>query len=85
MNINNYDKLTPAQKVIVDKWEEERLLRQELIDQLKDGKLTLEQLVAKMEELTPDHCEHGRHVIKHCIECENIERIIRPELFPEEE
>lgn len=81
----NYDKLNPEQKVIADKWEEERKVRQVLLDQLEDGTITFKQFVDKIEEISPSHCEHGRHIYKVCDACEEIERIIRPDLFTEEE
>lgn len=83
--MSNYDKLTPEQKVIADKWAEEKAGRQRIIDDLKDGKLTLEQAMPLLEGLSPEYCEHGRHIVKSCLECEEIDRILHPELFAEED
>lgn len=82
--------LTAEQQAIVARWEAEREARSKLIDKLavaeKNGDdAAFKSILDEIMDLTPSHCEHGRDVISTCMACDEIERIIHPELFKDEE
>jgi hypothetical protein len=86
--------LTEEQQAIVAKWEEERKERSKLFDELEskikgcdpDVSVSIyEEFLSKLEAITPSRCEHDRCIMSGCMACEEIERIIHPELFENEE
>jgi hypothetical protein len=85
--------LTEEQQIIVAKWEAERIERAKLMNELEakikgcnpdDSVSIYEEFLTKLEALSPSHCEHGRSIMGSCMGCEEIERIIHPELFEDE-
>ncbi len=78
--------LTPEQQAIVDRWEKEKQERQKCYDLLqiamdrKDARLWHD-IINKIEQITPSVCEHDRSIWSPCAACNEIERIIHPELF----
>lgn len=81
------NELTIEQQKIVDRWEAEREARGLLIDKLEADQSAevFQAVLQELYDLSPTHCEHGRAVINTCMACDEIERIIHPELFEEEE
>lgn len=78
-------KLTTDQLAIAEKWEVERLQRQLIMEQLEEGKISPKEALDKINDITPSHCEHERSIMSNCSACDEIERIIRPEAFLQEE
>jgi hypothetical protein len=78
-------KLTGQQLAIAEKWEIERLQRQSIMEQLEAGKISTKEALDKIDDITPSHCEHERSIMSNCSACDEIERIIRPEAFLQEE
>lgn len=83
-------RLTPEQNAIVAKWEVEREARGKIIDQIgiaekKGDWEAIRSLMDQIIEMTPDRCEHDRSIMGTCAGCDEIERILHPELFQDEE
>ena len=82
-------RLTPEQQAIVAKWETEKEARGKLIGRLEVAEKSgndedFKSILSEIMALTPSHCEHGRSIIGTCAGCDEIERIIHPELFQDE-
>lgn len=86
--------LTPEQLAIVARWDAEKAKRMELLEQAQEaskrGDIEREREllmdVCKVSFLAdPYYCEHERAVTSTCAGCEEIERILTPELFEENE
>lgn len=75
------NKLTAEQLIIAEGWEKEREERDKVISQFEKGEITTNELADALIRLAPSHCEHGRSIWSTCIECEEIEKIVRPEAF----
>jgi hypothetical protein len=88
-NLPGYANLTDEQKVTADRWDRERQVREKLYTELsaaekaKDNeafKKVLDRL-AHSEETNAWMCEHERHWSSTCMACEEVEKILRPELY----
>lgn len=85
MSRERFHLLTPEQRVIAEKWEQEREAREKLVEDIRAGKVSWKEVGEILRDTTPSMCEHDRSIWSHCISCEEIERIIRPEAFQNEE
>lgn len=81
---DNRSKLTPEQLQVVARWDYERKERQRLYLQLESGYHNPAVILKELQELTPDYCEHNRYVMGTCADCEEIERVLHPELLEDE-
>jgi hypothetical protein len=86
--------LTPEQRAIAERWEAERQRRHEMLMSYgealqrgdKEAATIILQEALEFTLLKDRHyCEHGRAVVSTCIACEEIDRILSPELFEEED
>lgn len=82
--------LTPDQLKIVERWNREAEERTKLIDSYGvDGTITKEEartLGRKLMAIGAEYCEHGRHKHSaHCHGCEDIERILCPGVYEDDE
>ena len=85
--------LTPEQLVVVKRWEAEKTARLKLLDQAweaaeqgdseRERELLMAVCKVSLSE-DPNRCEHGRSIVSTCMACEEIERILTPELFEDE-
>jgi len=78
-------KLTPEQLKIAQIWEAENIKRDKLMDQVEKGSLSLSDALDLMKDMTPEFCEHNRSIMGMCSACDEIERIINPDAFKEED
>lgn len=79
-------KLTPEQQKVYDRWMQERSERQKILNEFFDSPDQCYQgLMEKLRGIDKDFCEHGRSTMGTCWSCEEIERIMFPELFEDEE
>lgn len=87
--LTNISKLDKEDQLIAAKWERERDERGQLYHQLSDAHETGDQKKAQeiLDKLcdAPWECEHGRHIVKHCVACEHIEKTLFPDMFEEED
>lgn len=88
-DLPGYANLTVEQKVTADRWDREREHREKLYKELsaaekaKDNeafKKVLDRL-AHSEETNAWMCEHERHWSSTCMACDEVEKILRPELY----
>ncbi len=83
--------LTPDQLIVVERWDAEKAKRQELLNQAleEDDVVRKWELLRAVCEVSflknPGRCEHDRSIMGSCLACEEIERILTPELFEEED
>lgn len=83
--------LNPEQRKVAERWERERDERLRLLGEAKaaeargddETRLALWKKVCTIG--AEDSCEHGRSVYSTCMACEEIERILSPELFEDED
>lgn len=84
-------KLTPEQQKVADRWERERAIRLEAIDDMEmaEANNDVEALKKAMKKYAgscgPHMCEHERHWSSNCSECEEIDMILHPELYKDGE
>ena len=90
MNISSsiLAKLNHEQLIIVEKWEAEREERSRLIDLIAEAEKegneeVVDKLLHTIIDNTPDFCEHNRHIASPCCACNDIEKILYPELYDE--
>jgi hypothetical protein len=92
-DLPGYANLTAEQKITADRWDRERTARDILYSELdtamknKDNeafKLVTNKL-ANSEETNAWMCEHERHWSSNCMGCDEIEKILRPELYCQNE
>ena len=78
-------RLSLDQQVIAQAREDQRLERMKLIDSLDDTNQNADELIFNiLRDMDPSNaCEHGCNYDKHCLECEEIDRIMFPEMFEE--
>jgi len=80
------DRLTPEELIIAEKWEAEKEKSNLIFDKIQaaaDNKAS-DELMSALEELAslaPSQCEHDRHIMLGCSECDALERKLYPELF----
>ena len=78
--------LTPEQQKTYDRWMQERKDRQKILDEFFESPdQCYETLMEKLSKTDADFCEHERSIMGTCSACYEIERIMFPELFEEEE
>jgi hypothetical protein len=85
--------LSPQQLAIVQRWDAEKVERGNIIEQAReaadrDDRKLWRELAVKACKFSlledPNFCEHGRSIMGTCAGCEDIERILTPELFDDE-
>ena len=90
LNEEEYDKLiaeriarlNAEQQIIAKARESQRKDRGKLIAKLKDNDPDVHEMVFNaLRDMDGDECEHGRHYVKHCIACGEIDHGMFPELF----
>lgn len=79
----NLDKLNTEQLKIVARWEQEALTRAQICEQSIND--TAESFALKMRNADTDICEHGRSTSGNCSACDEIEMILYPELFNQDD
>jgi hypothetical protein len=84
MNQGNRHLLTPEQLKVVERWDRERVERQRLYKKLEAEINNPAAILQELQELEPDFCEHGRYILGVCSSCDEIERILFPDLFESE-
>jgi hypothetical protein len=78
-------RLNPEQGAIMVARELQRKARFKLIEKLKDPDPDVHEMVFNALRDMDDHqCEHGRHWVKHCSACGEIDHVMFPELFNED-
>lgn len=81
-------KLTTEQLVIAEKWEAEHTKQIDLVHQLQlasdaDDETECNRIMDLMRDNCPDVCEHGHSIWDTCMGCDDIEKILYPDLFDE--
>jgi hypothetical protein len=84
MNLGNRHLLTPEQLKIVERWDRERAERQRLYKKLEAEIGNPAAVLKELQDLVPQFCEHGRYIMGVCASCDEIERILFPNLFEDE-
>ncbi len=84
------NKLTPEQQVVADRWTRERAecnrIWNEAMAKLDRGEpVDWEVYSIQLRAVCPSYCEHGRSYASSCMACDEIEVILHPELFGEED
>ena len=79
-------KLTPEQLVIAEKWDAEHTATLALVKLLQaacnnNDETECNRVMALMGDNISDFCEHGRAVWNSCIACDEIEKVLYPDLF----
>jgi len=78
-------RLNDEQKAIANVRESQRKDRAKLIAKLVDPNPEVHEMVFDaLRDMDGDECEHGRHYVKHCIACGEIDHKMFPELFDED-
>lgn len=82
--------LTPEQYKVVQRWEQEKKDRSALYDLFDKACLDKDQTAQKkilsdLRKVGSDFCYHGRSIFGTCGSCEEIERILFPEKFENED
>ena len=87
-DLPGYQLLKPEQKITVDRWDDERKAYDEIFNKLIAADKTKDQvdweavkIEMKNKEFQAIMCEHGRHWSSNCANCNEIEKILRPELY----
>jgi hypothetical protein len=81
-SLPNFDKLTPEQQKVVIHKQERADERAKLVALLIDPDIDNQQRVFNsLRDMQSDYCEHGYNVWRFCNECEDIDRVLYPELF----
>lgn len=79
------ERLNDEQKVIAQAREVQRHERFKLIAKLKEADEDTNHMVFNaLRDMDADECEHGRHYVKHCLACGEIDHLMFPELFDED-
>lgn len=81
----NISKLSPEQLKIFERWEREKKERLNLLNKLESEIGNPAFILKQLQELEPDYCEHGRYKMGTCTGCDEIERILFPEKFDDED
>lgn len=88
-NLPGYANLSVEQKVTADRWDRERTARDQLYSELsaaekaKDNvawKKVMDKL-AHSEDTNAFMCEHERHWSSTCMACDEVEKVLRPEMY----
>jgi hypothetical protein len=79
-------RLTPEELIIAERWEAEKEQAYLIFDKMQaaSNNKAREDLTSALEELAslaPSQCEHDRHIMLGCSECDALERKLYPELF----
>lgn len=78
-------RLNPEQQAIAQQREVERKARFKLYEKLNDPDPDVRQMVFdSLRDMDTPECEHGRHYVKHCLECGAMDHLMFPELFDED-
>lgn len=78
-------RLNDEQKVIAQAREGQRKYRAKLIAKLVDPDPEVHEMVFNaLRDMDGDECEHGRHYVKHCLACGEMDHLMFPELFDED-
>lgn len=78
-------RLNDEQKVIAQAREVQRKYRAKLIAKLSDPDPDVHEMVFDaLRDSDGDECEHGRHYVKHCLACGEMDHLMFPELFDED-
>lgn len=79
------ERLNDEQKTIAKVRESQRKERARLIGLLADADPDVHEMVFDtLRDMDGDECEHGRHYVKHCIACGQMDHLMFPELFDED-
>lgn len=82
-----HPKLTDEQQVVFDRWERDKLRLRQTIELLfKKSEYSPDEYKRLLNEIEADivsQCEHERSIWKSCAACDEIEKIVYPELFDE--
>lgn len=81
--------LTPEQKTVYEQWVKDDKVFSDLMLQYFDAldkkdSQAMGALIAKVKEALPQICAHGRSTATTCFACDEIDRILSPELYDEE-
>jgi hypothetical protein len=77
-------RLNPEQQKVALAREAQRKVRFKLIEKLASpdaNEDTHEMVFDALRDMDGDECEHGRHYVKHCIACGEMDGLMFPELF----
>lgn len=79
-------KLNPEQLKIAESWERakeerDRLMPLLLKAQEENNHEDFRRIAGQMANTEPDMCAHGRSIYGSCMSCEEIDRLLNPELF----
>lgn len=77
-------RLNPEQQKIANAREAQRKIRFKLIEKIANPNATPEDhemVFDALRDMDGYECEHGRHYVKHCIACGEIDGLMFPELF----
>lgn len=78
-------RLNPEQQAIAQAREVRRHERSKLYIKLLDPDPDVQQSVFDaLRDMDDPECEHGRHYVKHCIACGEIDHLMFPELYDED-
>ena len=78
-------RLNDEQKTIALAREGQRKERAKLIAKLSDPDPDVHEMVFNaLRDMDGDECEHGRHYVKHCLACGEMDHLMFPELFDED-
>jgi hypothetical protein len=80
------DRLTPQELVIAEKWDKEKDERDIIFDEIQaaikaNDLESFSLAVNKLSDMQPSQCEHDRHVMCGCMDCDDLERKLYPEHF----
>jgi hypothetical protein len=80
-------RLNDEQKLVAEAREVQRKQRAKLIAKLSDPNADEDvhhMVFNALRDMDGDECEHGRHYVKHCIACGEMDHAMFPELFDED-
>jgi hypothetical protein len=80
-------RLNDEQKLVALAREVQRKQRAKLIAKLSDPNADEDvhhMVFNALRDMDGDECEHGRHYVKHCIACGEMDHAMFPELFDED-
>lgn len=78
-------RLNHEQQAIAQEREVQRHKRFELYKKLNDPDPDVRQhLFDILRDMDSHECEHGRHYVKHCLSCGEMDHLMFPELFDED-
>ena len=78
-------RLNPEQQIIAQTREVQRHARAKLYIKLLDPDPDVQQSVFDaLRDMDNWECEHGRHYVKHCLACGEMDHLMFPELFDED-